>query len=443
MTGRNRIIAASLLFLLSILFLPAVLFGQTNIGSTYKMLEEAAFFENYEIRQELKDTIFAPFLTVLNTPKKIYEQSGTIIPVKFEVRKSAEYFYLLFLNEYNYSYPVWGRGSYIIKRDIRSGNFVQVKIFLQNDEGSYIRLFPSGNRTRMDVYLFGSRIYESILIPVEFKRILISPFSILLNLTVDSIDWNSLFTNVCWHEWTQVQDIVEEITPYLDDIVEVDDGGQNRFGEFVYIEDEKHQVGASGMNCCGFTKWIADGIYSSYSSIGDMSGPYIELEVLKEKHDEEIAGINLWNENNKERDPYFGLDWIRNISGVLYKQMTDLDSELKDFDVNETPFFTYVEDIGYAIEDLSAVLYLQAIKNPGAIYFGAINTEFGTNPVLRQYRHVAAFFPWFSEDGDFHISVMDTGTRKYVLSLEGQFPGAFVQLVQIKGVDKIALPPIR
>jgi len=406
------------------------------------MLEEASFFENYEIRQELKDTIFAPFLTVLNTPKKIYNQSESAIPVKFEVRKAAEYFYLLFLNEYNYSYPVWGRGSYIIKRDIRTGKFVQLKIFLQNDEGSYLRLFPVGNRTRMDIYLFGARIYESILIPVDFKRILVSPFSILLNLTEDSIDWDSLFTNVGWSEWKNVESIVDIVKPYLEEMNEVNDGAQNRYGDYVFIENGTHQSEPYGMNCSGFTKWIADGIYSAYAANVSMTGPFIEIEKLKEKHIDEMTNTNVWNDNQQERDPYFGLDWIRNIGSVLYKQMTGLDSELKDFDVNETSFFTYVENVGYSIDDLSAVLYLQAIENPGAIYFGAVNSEFGTDPVLRQYTHVAVFFPWFTEDGDFHISILDTGTEKHAINLESQFPGSFIQLIQVKGVEKLTLPSI-
>ena len=443
MKGCHKILISSLITFLVLFIMPWNLSGQSNISSTYKMLEDASFYENYEVRQELNDTIFAPFLTVLNTPKKIYEQSGSEVPVKFEVRKTAEHFYMLFLNEFNYAFPVWGRGSYIIKRDIRTGDFLQLKIFLQNDEGSYLRLFPVGNRTRMDVYLFGSRIYESILIPVDFKRIIVSPFSILLNLTIDSIDWNSLFTNVYWSEWDMIHNMVEDIQPFLEHMEEVDDGAQNRFGDFVFIESEMRQDDMVGMNCSGFTKWIADGIYSSYPAEIDLYGPYIDLESLKMEHREEDGKNNPWNENNLDRDPYFGLDWIRNIASVLYEKQTGIKRGLKDFDVNETPFFNYIDDIGYAIEDLSAVLYLQAIRNPGSFYLGAINTEFGTAPVLRQYRHVAAFFPWFSENGDFHISVMDTGTEKFVVTLEGQFPGAFVQLVQIDGVDQLTLPPIK
>ena len=443
MKSCRKFLFASLPIFAVVLVFPSLLYSQSNISSTYKMLEAASFYENYEVRQELNDTIFAPFLTVLNTPKKVYSQSGNNIPVKFEVRKSAEYFYMLFLNEFNYAFPVWGRGSYIIKRDIRTGNFVQLKIFLQNDEGSYLRLFPVGNRTRMDVYLFGSRIYESILIPVDFKRLLVSPFSILLNLTSDSIDWDSLFTDVSWHEWEVVQNMVEDIRIHLDDIEEVDDGGQNRFGDFVFIETGSRQNGTLGMNCSGFVKWIGDGIYSSFPLEADLYGPYMDLDALKEEHLEEYESNNPWNRNNLDRDPYFGLDWIRNIASVLYERRTGITSSLKDFDINDTPFFNYVENVGYSIEDLSAVLYLQAIKNPGSFYLGAINTEFGSEPVLRQYRHVSAFFPWFTKDGDFHISVMDTCVEKYVVTLEGQFPGAFVQLVQIDSVENLNLPAVK
>lgn len=433
---------AILFFTLMSVTIPSGLCGQSNISKTYRMLEDASFYENFEVRQELKETIFAPFLTVLNTPKKIYTQTGSPVPVRFEVRKTAEDFYLLFLNEFEYTFPVWGRGSYIIKRDILSGNFTQLKIFIQNDEGSYLRLFPSGNRTRMDVYLFGSRIYESILIPVEFSRILISPFSMVLNFTQDSIDWSSIFTDVSWPEWKMVEAMAVEVRGHLDKITEVDDGALNRFGDYVYIETENRQKGDPGLNCSGFAKWIADGIYGAYPGGAALSAPYTDIASLKESHPEDDDPSNPWNESFSDRDPWFGLDWVRNIAVELYERKTGTKAGVKDFDVKDTPFFHYTENVGYSLSDLAAVLYLQAVRNPGSIYFGAINTEFGTAPILRQYRHVAVFFPWFTEDGNFHISVMDTGEEKFPVSLEGQFPGGFIHLVKVDGVDNLALPPL-
>jgi len=424
-----------------ILFAPA-LPAQSNIGATYRMLESAAFYENYEIRQELKETVFAPFLTVLNTPRKIFNQSGSLVPVKFEVRKTAEHFYLLFLNEFEYSFPVWGRGSYIIKRDILTGRFLQLKVFIQNDEGSYLRLFPEGDRTRMDVYLFGARIYESILIPVEFERIVVSPFSMLINLTSDSIDWSSIFTDVSWSEWAMIEKMVREIRSYLPSIEEVDDGAQNRFGDYVYIETENRQRDESGMNCSGFVKWIGDGIYSSYPGEIDLFGPYMDLETLKSEPDYGEDYRNSWNENYRDRDPLFGLDWIRNIASELYEKKTGVTPDIRDFDVKDTPFFHYTENVGYSLKDLMAILYLQAVKNPGSFYLGAVNTEFGKAPVLRQYRHVAALFPWFTEDGNFHVSVLDTGMEKFPVTLEGQFPGGFIHLVRIEGVETLSLPSV-
>ncbi|MBN2658410.1 MAG: hypothetical protein JXR86_15230 [Spirochaetales bacterium] len=441
MKGRKTITLVTwTAFLLLITASPA-LEAQSNIGSTYRMLESAAFYENFEIRQELKETVFAPFLTVLNSKKKIFSQSGSPIPVKFEVRKTAEHFYLLFLNEFEYSFPVWGRGSYIIKRDILSGRFLQLKVFIQNDEGSYVRLFPEGSRTRMDVYLFGVRIYESILIPVEFERMVVSPFSMLINLTSDSIDWSTIFTDVSWSEWDMIENMVRDIRPVLPLIKEVDDGAQNRFGDYVFIETEKRQREEPGMNCSGFVKWIGDGVYSSYRGDVDLFGPYMDLETLK-REPEYNDSENSWNENYRDRDPLFGLDWIRNIASELYEKKTGVKPGIKDFDVNETPFFHYTQNVGYALEELMAVLYLQAVKNPGSFFLGAINTEFGSAPVLRQYRHVAAFFPWFTEDGNFHVSVMDTGVEKFPVTLEDQFPGGYIHLVRIEGVESLNLPSV-
>ena len=95
------------------------------------------------------------------------------------------------------------------------------------------------------------------------------------------------------------------------------------------------------------------------------------------------------------------------------------------------PFYTYRENIGYGLENIKSVLYLLAVKNPGTFYLGSINSLFGEDPVLWQYHHIALFFPWFSDKGDFQLAVLETGTVSSTENLEARYPDSFVHLVRV------------
>ncbi len=132
--------AAGFVFFVILPLLP--LFPQSSFPLEERLLREAGFHENVEARSAMSTLIKAPFYSLLTKQKEICRQVLSPVSVEFEVRKSEETFYLLFKNEQDYKYPVWGRGTYIIKRDLRSGDFLQIKIFLQNDENSFVRLYP-------------------------------------------------------------------------------------------------------------------------------------------------------------------------------------------------------------------------------------------------------------------------------------------------------------
>ncbi len=137
-----------------------------------------------------------------------------------------------------------------------------------------------------------------------------------------------------------------------------------------------------------------------------------------------------------DRDPYFGLDWCRNLAVDLRKAEPGGHVERsEDLDITAVPFFEYKENVGYELEKVKTLLYLQAVKEPGYIYLGAINAPYGRDPVLWQYFHVALFFPWFDKNGDFHLEVMETGSGSSVENLNYRYPGSFVHLSKVKAAD--------
>ena len=73
----------------------------------------------------------------------------------------------------------------------------------------------------------------------------------------------------------------------------------------------------NGLNCSGFAKWIVDGFY--YPLTEGLSERYMSLKLLREKHPEERGPKEILMYEDT-RDPYFGLDFTRNMAVQLGKK---------------------------------------------------------------------------------------------------------------------------
>ncbi len=419
--------SGGILFLL--LFLAVSLSAQTSFSREAEILDRASFHENVEVRSAMADSISAPLFSLLTRQKEIHEQILSPVAVEFELRKAEDSFYLLFKNELDYRYPVWGRGNYIIKRDLRSGEFLQIKIFLQNDEESFIRLFPLGdNRTSLELELYGLTLYKGIVLPVPLSELAVSSFARIMNLTTGTIRWDQIFTDASYPEWQSVASLQAELRQDLPYLYETDDGGMDGKGVFALIATGEASGEEGGVNCSGFAKWVADGMLMARGNEG-----FLEFEALKAPTDPAARQGNAWSSVREDRDPYFGLDWSRNLAIAL--RLSEPGGRVEkdtDLDVRTVPFFDYRENVGYELDYVKTLLYLQAVKEPGMFYLGAVNSPFGEDPVLWQYHHIALFFPWFDSNGDFHLDVLETGSSSSEANLNARYPRGFVHLSKVK-----------
>jgi hypothetical protein len=212
---------------------------------------------------------------------------------------------------------------------------------------------------------------------------------------------------------------------------DMDDGAMDDEGRFVYIETGERSA-AGGFNCSGFAKYVADGIYYP------RHGRLMPIEPLKEKHPDHRG--NSWTERfEEERDPYFGLDWIRNIA-VMLGPGTGQDPEARD--VRQVPHFSYVEDVGYPVRDLEALLYFLALEAPGDFYLASVNAEFGKDPPLRQHIHVVVLMPYLNRRGELVTAVFERNRETGVGSLLKRYPNEYIHLVSIRGSTNFALSAI-
>ncbi len=453
------------LFTLGLSAPPAARLGaEEAVLSHYRsLLEKAGFPENDESRRLLSDAITAPAYSAIESEFRIIRQISDGRLVQFEVRKGVREWYLIFRNqrgtEPRETYPIWGRGTWIVKKDLLTGDYLQAKVFLQDDEESFIRLFPTADgRTRLDVHLYGCRIGDDVVIPVSFDSLILSPFARIAALTDRSVPWEMLFPDPDAYGYRIVENMALDLglqpsdgrngAPYPELIVEVDDAAVNGGGQNVYIEDGRAlsagdsasdggtlQAGKTGMNCSGYVKWIADAVYAAWAGIPGK----VNMDIAPLREPTGRRGNNPWSESRSAvgedarrnldsllRDPYFGLDWNRNLAYAV--EEARLERELKPeekaaLDTGELPGVPYRTDMGYELADLDTALYQLAAKRPGAVYLAAVNSRFkpeatreDPNPIpLHQYWHVSVLAPWFDngasggERGRFRVAVLDVG----------------------------------
>ncbi len=424
--------------------------------------------ENEEARIALRKVITAPVGEVLAARSRPLEQRATPLKVQFRVETQRDAVYLLFLNERPSGFPVNGSGSVVVKRSLQDGSFQQMKIYFRDeagdsaaspgarpplngdpdvdrpstDPGSFVRIFPDGVRCRMDVFLFGRRLYTGVVLPAPFESLLLSPFERIRRLSAGMVDWPLLLHRGDPPSDNRALARLEELRKLLPALRGVEDGALDADGRYVRIADLKPQEGQGGLNCSGFAKWVVDGFYRP------LTGRYLEVEELKAR----LPGSrsNRWSDAYEQaRDPYFGLDWSRNLAGALWRasgsrQGGGVDPEVADVRLAE--LLPYVEDVGYRVEDLELVLFVDAAREPGCFYLASVNSETGGRPVLHQHFHLAVLFPFFLPDGAFRVRVLERygagATETPLAVLRARYPGGYVHLTRLPLGEAFTPPPV-
>ncbi len=388
--------------------------------------------DNASIREAYVDIVFAPAGAVASMTPVVERDSETGLRVRIESTVQNGSVYLLFLNQRRGAFPLVGPGNWIIKRDTESGRFIQLKVFLQDSPGTFLRIFPHGAVSRMDVYLEGNLLHESVPLKRPFDEIVTAPLSRIVELTRYLIDWGILFPQRSRPQDGWVFNIVTALRDRLPALVDSDDGALDSDGTYRFIEDLTENL-AGGFNCSGFAKWVVDGVRYP------LSGDYLGIEEVKRKHFETRG--NEWSAQYEDaRDPYFGLDWTRNLALSVIAARSSSIPSLEAADVRRVRYYDYIDDVGYAVDDLRTILYLLTLDRPGSIYLGSVNRAFGSDPVLRQHVHVVVLLPYMDESGTFRVAVMERNIETSTQSLQARYSGDFIHLVEVP-VGPLFAPP--
>jgi hypothetical protein len=289
----------------------------------------------------------------------------------------------------------------------------------------------------MDAVVYDAYIVRSLPLPVSLDRLYTMPLTEALKLAGDKFPRRYYEPNPS--DYREQRSLIAKVRERLPELEFADDGAIDQTGRYVYINTGLEQRGQPGLNCSGFAKWLIDGI------LRPVTGERMEIPPLKAPFGQRGSSYtNLWEE---WRDPFFGLDWIRNLASragtTLYSPSF---GSLKEIEVRHEPFsqiilrgkrnsvvYSYpgfVENAGYGIEGLQALLYTLAIDEPGKFYLAAVNDERGPlsspenprgTPRMREYFHVAALIPHFNERGVFQITVFESAAETSFNALRNRY----------------------
>jgi hypothetical protein len=397
--------------------------------------------ETWEARTQMSGIIFEPAVDAAAEPKRILQQTeaGRDVLFKSEVQDGAVF--LEFISRKGRGFPLVSAGTFIIKRSLADGSFLHAKIFVQNNQDCYLRLFPDGGRAVMDVVLYGRSFQTHVVLPARFQDLLTAPFGRIMDLSRSSVDWSLVMAPAQGPGDVRLEGIVRNLRGRLGTLRDMDDGAMDAEGRLVFIASgTPAPAGKGGFNCSGFAKWVIDGFYQP------LTGSLTDINTLRSR-DSDLLG-KAWSARfEEEQDPYFGLDWSRGLARTLADARTGTMPGPEALDVTDSERFTHVRDVGYRIEDLQPLLYFLARSRPGTFYLGSVNARSrgvppGASMLLRQHHHVVVFFPYFDKAGDFHPVVMERNKETSVPSLIRRYAGEYINLVKVDSAGPFAPPAI-
>ena len=346
-------------------------------------------------------------------------------------------------------FPGWAQGSWMMTRRKDTGAGTLIRIFLRSDQYTYIQFRPFGSdKSQLDAVLYGGYVVQSVPVAVPFERLYTMPLNDILKLSEEKFPRKYFEPDPILYR--DSRRFIAQVRERIGELEFADDGAIDENGNYVFIETLRSQPQVSaGLNCSGFAKWLIDGL------LRPVTGARLPITPLKAPFGERGSSFSVnWEE---KRDPYFGLDWIRNLAaeanGTLrsapYRTLEEFEVHSDNFSlviINENRSFVtssypgFLPEAGYGVEGLHPLLYTLAIDEPFSFYLAAVNNEVGPPttpsnlrgaPRLRQYFHVAALVPYFDEYGEFRIVVFESAAETSFNAFRTRYPGHYVNLVKI------------
>ena len=314
------------------------------------------------------------------------------------------------------TWPKEALGSWILYRDVATGKPVKIRQYIMPDSEIFLEFFNTDLKTTASFSIFGGLVANQVSVVVPFDFFYTSSMKDIVGVTM-RFPWEYIKTNnQIYAETKYMISVIHENLPALADKT--------------LLENDTD---------LGFLKWIIDGL------VEPLVGGRVFDDAL-------IAStVKAQATYSSPEDAYATYDYTRNLATASHSADTGISytANTSSVDVALEPFGFFVDDDGvkkrveyiakngYNNEILKSILYILTTTEPQLFYLGAIR-----NPAISEangktieyysYNHAVAFFPWFDEDGYFHVKVFQDGKEFSFDKFLSIYPDSFTHLVRVK-----------
>lgn len=321
--------------------------------------------------------------------------------------------------------------------DAKTKETVSYTVYFKPEESVRMDIFPYEDRIKTDVIVYGQRIYNGTVIPLSWETVCLLNFEDIIEASRMVIDWDLLLAAQNKAQTRTVQVITERIDKTLPDIKLADYKAMSEKGKWVDISDGSEYSRAL-VNSFGFVKWIADGFYKP------ATGHLMNLNDLILKHFEEAPNNNWLIKETFKRNPYFGMDWIKNI-GLKLNRLSVSDVTTDEIEVKTVPFYGFTETAGFDTSALRFVMYYLAAKEPSRFYFISYSSpsQWDGDRTLLEHSKTAVAFPTIDYRGLLSLSYYENGKKIDPEEIEERIGDANIYLIGVETSTLFYLPPVK
>ncbi|MDR2509535.1 MAG: hypothetical protein LBC77_02700 [Spirochaetaceae bacterium] len=398
-------------------FAPAPFFSPSRAHAADVLLD--AVSDDSALRSRLAATLFIDPPSKVLSLRPLIERldSGERVQVRVE-RGAGDEFSLVLARERSGAFPYWQQGSFILTRSASTGDLLRARFFPRSDANTYLEFRPlSKTKSEMDAVVYDGFVVKSLPVPVPFEKLVAAPFSATLGMLAEKFPRRYFEPSPALYR--DIRLLIREIRGEIKTLEFADDGALDENNAYILINSLSPQTGAGGLNCSGFAKWVVDGL------LRPVTGRRLAVEPLKQPYGE--RGTNFTEPFERVRDPFFGLDWVRNLAAAASSTFkSPAFAALPEIEVRKSPFAAIIRragranevrsypehlpNAGFGFEGIQPLLYTLAIDEPQHIFLGAISTQGGTPP-LRTYFHVVVLAPYFDESGTFRVALFESAAE--------------------------------
>lgn len=371
-----------------------------------------------------------------------------------------------------------GMGSWLLFRNKENGRPQKIVMYFGNNPDVYVQLRPQGEKTYADVIVYNAYLSRSVPVGVPFENLYRLSFQDIYDLTKKTIPWQSVLVetglykeslymarlirsrlssidyakNAAYNENGDLYSITTGEPFEKEDI----DDGLNYYDKLYAAQKEGDKTRLT-LGAPGFSKWIIDGIVEPIYGRGTRISDLIQPTVIYPTIGKQGVLSQTWNLT-------LNLDWNRNLAAKALSSRSvrgnftyanggvdvtlhpfvsvmgqsassDLPGAAQSSEPLIAPAVGYVQDIGYRIEELQALLYVLAVTEPSWFYLGAVRHTSLSKPDESVFDSTAVFFPYFTDAGVFDCYVFQSGKELTLAQFITQNPNITIHLERVRATE--------